>query len=71
MGLAGRYTIELFKGRGEGSGIEAVIDSDDRLDAARSLCAAMMSSTALEQRGNGPSSNVRTTSLSASGSFRM
>jgi hypothetical protein len=37
MGLAGRYTIELFKQRREGSGIEAVIDSDNRLDAARAL----------------------------------
>jgi hypothetical protein len=37
MGLAGRYTIELFKQRCEGSGIEAVIDSDNRLDAARAL----------------------------------
>jgi hypothetical protein len=36
MGLAGRYTIELFE-RDEGSGTEAVIDSDDRLDTARSL----------------------------------
>jgi hypothetical protein len=35
-GLAGRYTIELFE-RDEGSGTEAVIDSDDRLDTARSL----------------------------------
>jgi hypothetical protein len=37
MGLAGRYTIELFKPGGEGSGIEVVIDSDDRLDHARAL----------------------------------
>jgi hypothetical protein len=34
MGLAGRYRIELCS---EGGGIEAVIDSDDRLDTARSL----------------------------------
>jgi hypothetical protein len=34
MGLAGRYRIELC---GEGGGVDAVIDSDDRLDAARSL----------------------------------
>ena len=40
MGLAGRYRIELC---GEAGGIEAVIDSDDRLDTARSLysCAVM------------------------------
>jgi len=37
MGLAGRDTIELFKPGGEGSGIEAVIDSDDRRDQARAL----------------------------------
>jgi hypothetical protein len=36
MGLAGRYTIELFE-RDEGSGTEAVIDSDNRLDTAQSL----------------------------------
>ena len=35
--MAGRSTIELFE-RDEGSGTEAVIDSDDRLEAARSLC---------------------------------
>ena len=34
MGLAGRYRIELW---GEGAGVGAVIDSDDRLDTARSL----------------------------------
>jgi len=34
MGLAGRYRIELW---GEGGGIDAVIDSDDRFDTARSL----------------------------------
>jgi hypothetical protein len=34
MGLAGRYRIELC---GEGGGVDAVIDSDDRLDTARSL----------------------------------
>ena len=37
MGLAGKYTIELFKPGGEGKGIEAVLDSDDRLDQARAL----------------------------------
>jgi hypothetical protein len=34
MGLAGRYRIELC---GEGAGIAAIIDSDDRLDVARSI----------------------------------
>ena len=37
MGLAGRYTIELFKIGGEGAGLECVLDSDDRLDTARAL----------------------------------
>ena len=32
MGLAGRYRIEI-----SGEGIVAVVDSDDRLDVARSL----------------------------------
>jgi hypothetical protein len=32
MGTAGRYTIELFKPGGEGKGVEAMLDSDDRLD---------------------------------------
>jgi hypothetical protein len=36
-GFGGPYTIELFKAGGEGSGIESVIDIDDRLDAARAL----------------------------------
>jgi len=34
MGLAGRYRIELC---GSGGEIDAVIDSDDRLDTARLL----------------------------------
>ena len=37
MGTAGRYTIELFKPGGEGKGVEAMLDSDDRLDHARAL----------------------------------
>ena len=37
MGLAGRYTIELFEIGGEGAGLECVLDSDDRLDTARAL----------------------------------
>jgi hypothetical protein len=37
MGLAGKYTIELFMPGGEGKGIEAALDSDDRLDTARAL----------------------------------
>jgi hypothetical protein len=37
MGLSGRYTIELFKPGGVGAGLECVLDSDDRLDAARAL----------------------------------
>ena len=34
MGTRGRYSITLFREGGEGSGIEAMIDSDDRLDMA-------------------------------------
>jgi hypothetical protein len=37
MGTRGRYSIMLFRDGGEGSGIEVMIDSDDRLDAARAL----------------------------------
>ena len=37
MKLTGKYTIELFKPRGEGAGRECVLDSDDRLDHARAL----------------------------------
>ena len=37
MGLSGKFTIELFLPAGEGAGMEAVIDSDDRLDHARAL----------------------------------
>jgi hypothetical protein len=37
MGTRGRYSIMLFRAGGEGSGIEAMIDSDDRLDVAREL----------------------------------
>jgi hypothetical protein len=37
MGLAGHYTIELFKRGGEGAGLERVLDSDDSLDQARAL----------------------------------
>ena len=36
MGM-GRYSIVLFRDGGEGSGIEAVLDSDNHRDAARSL----------------------------------
>ena len=36
MGLAGRYTIELFKPGGAGAGPACVLDCDDRLDAAAS-----------------------------------
>ena len=35
MGTLGRYSIMPFRDGGEGSGIEVMIDSDDRLDAAR------------------------------------
>jgi uncharacterized protein with GYD domain len=41
MGL-GRYAIVLFRYGGEGSGIESVRDSDDRLDAARALYRRMV-----------------------------
>jgi hypothetical protein len=37
MGTRGRYSIMLFRGRGEGTGIEVMIDSDDRLDVARAI----------------------------------
>ena len=37
MGTRGRYSIVLLRDGGEGSGIEVMIDSDDRLDVARSL----------------------------------
>jgi hypothetical protein len=37
MGTRGRYSIMLFRDGGEGSGIEVMIDGDDRLDVARSL----------------------------------
>ena len=37
MGTAGRYSIVLFRDGGEGSGIEAVLDSDDLVDTARGL----------------------------------
>ena len=37
MGLAGKYTIELFKPGGEGAGLECVLDSDDVFDQARAL----------------------------------
>ena len=37
MGTRGRYSIMLFRDGGEGSGIAVMIDSDDRLDAARAL----------------------------------
>jgi hypothetical protein len=37
MGTRGRYTIVLFRYGGEGGGVESVLDSDDRLDAARAL----------------------------------
>jgi hypothetical protein len=37
MGTRGRYSIMLFRDGGESSGIEVMIDSDDRLDAARAL----------------------------------
>jgi hypothetical protein len=37
MGMRGRYSIMLFRDGGEGSGIEVMIDSDDRLDVARWL----------------------------------
>jgi hypothetical protein len=37
MGSAGKYTIKLFNRGGEGSGLEAVFDSDDVLDQARAL----------------------------------
>ena len=40
MGLAGRYTVELFKPGGEGAGLECVLDSDDVLDQARALYGA-------------------------------
>ena len=35
MGFAGRYRIELC--RDDGGGVDAVIDSDDRLETAYSL----------------------------------
>ena len=34
MGTRRRYSIVLFRYGGEGSGIEVMIDSDDRLDVA-------------------------------------
>jgi hypothetical protein len=37
MGTRGRYSIMLFRGAGEGSGIEAMVDSDDRLEVAREV----------------------------------
>ncbi len=37
MGLAGKYTIELFKPGGEGAGLDCVLDSDDVLEQARAL----------------------------------
>jgi hypothetical protein len=37
MDLAGRYTIELCNESGESNEIEAVVDSDDRLETAHSL----------------------------------
>ena len=37
MGTAGRYSIVLFRDGGKGSGIEAVLDSDDLVDTARGL----------------------------------
>ena len=37
MGSAGKYTVKLFDRGGEGSGLEAVLDSDDVLDHARAL----------------------------------
>ena len=37
MGLSGKFTIELFGPAGEGGGIEAVLDSDDLIDAAHAL----------------------------------
>ena len=37
MGTAGRYSIVLFRDGGEGSGIEAVLDSDDLVETARGL----------------------------------
>jgi hypothetical protein len=38
----GRYAVVLFRYGGEGSGIESVRDSDDRLDAARALYRRMV-----------------------------
>jgi hypothetical protein len=35
--LASRYTIELFRPGGEGTGVEAIIDRDDLFDFARAL----------------------------------
>ena len=37
MGTAGRYSIVLFRDGGEGSGIEAVLDSDDLVETACGL----------------------------------
>jgi hypothetical protein len=37
METRGRYSIMLFRDGGERSGIEVMIDSDDRLDVARVL----------------------------------
>jgi hypothetical protein len=37
MRTRGRYTIVLFRYGGEAGGVESVLVSDDRLDAARAL----------------------------------
>ena len=42
MGSAGKYTVKLFNRGGEGSGLEAVLDSDDVLDQARALYRRMV-----------------------------
>jgi hypothetical protein len=37
MGTRGRYSIMLFRGGGEGVGVESVLDSADLIDAAWAL----------------------------------
>jgi hypothetical protein len=40
MGTRGRYSIVLFRDGGEVSGIEVMIDSDNRVDVARASTSA-------------------------------